>query len=66
MHRLRLSSAIVGHDVKTAHQMGWASIKNGELAIEVIVVWLVVEGRLVEGLKDRGAAEPAQRLRCRR
>lgn len=27
----RLSRAIVGHDVKTARQMGWASIKNGEL-----------------------------------
>ena len=27
----RLSRAIVGHDVKTAQQMGWASIKNGEL-----------------------------------
>ncbi|HVR09994.1 MAG TPA: hypothetical protein VMW75_18260 [Thermoanaerobaculia bacterium] len=44
------------------------SIATGlrELAIEVTVVRLVVEGRLVEGLKDRGAAEPAQRLlgRC--
>ena len=27
----RLSRAIVGHDVKTARQMGWATIKNGEL-----------------------------------
>jgi hypothetical protein len=27
----RLSRVIVGHDVKTAQQMGWASIKNGEL-----------------------------------
>ena len=27
----RLSRSIVGHDVKTAHQMSWASIKNGEL-----------------------------------
>jgi hypothetical protein len=27
----RLSRAIVGHEVKTARQMGWASIKNGEL-----------------------------------
>ncbi|HEX6902188.1 MAG TPA: DUF5615 family PIN-like protein [Thermoanaerobaculia bacterium] len=27
----RLSRDIVGHDVKTARQMGWASIKNGEL-----------------------------------
>ena len=29
----RLSRAIVGHDVKTAQQMGWASIKNGELLV---------------------------------
>jgi predicted nuclease of predicted toxin-antitoxin system len=27
----RLSRDIVGHDVKTARQMGWATIKNGEL-----------------------------------
>ena len=27
----RLSRSIVGHEVKTARQMGWATIKNGEL-----------------------------------
>jgi len=27
----RLSRAIVGHDVKTARQMGWLTLKNGEL-----------------------------------
>lgn len=27
----RLSRDIVGHEVKTAHHMGWATIKNGEL-----------------------------------
>jgi hypothetical protein len=27
----RLSRDIVGHDVKTARQMNWASVKNGEL-----------------------------------
>lgn len=27
----RLSRDIIGHDVKTARQMGWATIKNGEL-----------------------------------
>ena len=27
----RLSRDIVGHDVKTARQMGWTAIKNGEL-----------------------------------
>jgi hypothetical protein len=27
----RLSRDIPGHDVKTARQMGWMAIKNGEL-----------------------------------
>ena len=27
----RLVSQIVGHEVKTARQMGWSTIKNGEL-----------------------------------
>lgn len=27
----RLSRDIAGHDIKTAHQMGWAMIKNGDL-----------------------------------
>lgn len=27
----RLAMDIAGHDVKTVHQMGWATIKNGEL-----------------------------------
>jgi hypothetical protein len=27
----RLARDIVGHDVKTARQMGWATVKNGEL-----------------------------------
>jgi hypothetical protein len=27
----RLAKEIVGHDVKTVPQMGWATIKNGEL-----------------------------------
>jgi hypothetical protein len=27
----RLSRSIPGHDVKTARQMGWAAVKNGEL-----------------------------------
>jgi hypothetical protein len=29
----RLAREIVGHDVKTARQMGWTTIKNGELLI---------------------------------
>ena len=27
----RLSRDIVGHEVKTARQMGWSTVKNGEL-----------------------------------
>jgi Domain of unknown function (DUF5615) len=27
----RLARELVGHDVKTARQMGWTAIKNGEL-----------------------------------
>ena len=27
----RLSREIAGHEVKTAHQMGWSTIRNGEL-----------------------------------
>ncbi len=27
----RLGRDIVGHEIKTARQMGWTSIKNGEL-----------------------------------
>ena len=27
----RLARDIVGHEVKTAHQMGWSTIENGEL-----------------------------------
>lgn len=29
----RLARDIVGHDVKTARQMGWDTIKNGELLV---------------------------------
>jgi len=29
----RLTRSIVGHDVKTARQMGWSAIKNGELLV---------------------------------
>jgi hypothetical protein len=27
----RLARDIVGHEVRTAHQIGWATLKNGEL-----------------------------------
>jgi hypothetical protein len=45
----RLSRSIEGHDVKTAHQMGWASVKNGELltqAAEHFDVFVTVDRNL--------------------
>jgi hypothetical protein len=45
----RLSRAITGHDVKTARQMGWTSIKNGELlalASEFFDVFVTVDRNL--------------------
>jgi hypothetical protein len=45
----RLSRDIVGHDVKTARQMGWATIENGELlavASEHFDVFVTVDRNL--------------------
>jgi uncharacterized protein DUF5615 len=45
----RLSRALVGHDVRTARQMGWTSIKNGELlalASERFDVFVTVDRNL--------------------
>jgi hypothetical protein len=45
----RLSRAIVGHDVRTAQQMGWTAIKNGELlalASESFDVFITVDRNL--------------------
>jgi hypothetical protein len=45
----RLSRDIPGHDVKTARQMGWATIKNGELlslAAEQFDVFVTVDRNL--------------------
>lgn len=45
----RLSHDIKGHDVKTARQMGWTSIKNGELlalASERFDVFVTVDRNL--------------------
>src|ERR1700732_1202748 len=42
---------LVGGD---AAPLGSVATGLRELAIEVIVVWLVVEGRLVDGLRERG------------
>lgn len=45
----RLSRGIIGHDVKTARQMGWETIKNGELltlASEEFDVFVTVDRNL--------------------
>jgi hypothetical protein len=45
----RLSRDITGHDVKTARQMGWATITNGELlslAAEQFDVFVTVDRNL--------------------
>ena len=45
----RLSRDLVGHEVKTARQMGWTTIKNGELlglASEQFDVFLTVDRNL--------------------
>jgi hypothetical protein len=45
----RLARDIVGHDVKTARQMGWTAIKNGELlalAAEQFDVFVMVDRNL--------------------
>jgi hypothetical protein len=45
----RLSRDVAGHDVKIAHQMGWTTIKNGELlalAAEQFDVFVTVDRNL--------------------
>ena len=45
----RLSRAISGHEVKTARQMGWTTIRNGELlkfASEQFDVFVTVDRNL--------------------
>jgi hypothetical protein len=46
----RLSRSIIGHDVKTARQMGWSAITNGELlalAAQEFDVFVTVDRNLV-------------------
>lgn len=61
----RLSREIVGHDVKTARQMGWATIKNGEwlkLAAEHFDVFnLSFQQNVACGDRARGEIKPACR-----
>ena len=45
----RLSRELQGHDVRTARQMGWATIKNGELldlACKAFDVFVTVDRKL--------------------
>jgi hypothetical protein len=45
----RLSRDLQGHEVKTARQMGWATVKNGELLVlasETFDVFVTVERKL--------------------
>jgi len=45
----RLSRHIVGHDVRSARQMGWTAVKNGELlalASEHFEVFVTVDQNL--------------------
>jgi hypothetical protein len=45
----RLSRAILGHEVRTARQMGWTTIKNGELlklASQAFDVFVTVDRNL--------------------
>jgi hypothetical protein len=62
----RLSRDIIGHDVKTAHQMGWATIKNGELlslAAEHFGVFVTVDRNLAfqQNIAGLPIADRAQR-----
>jgi hypothetical protein len=46
----RLSRDLMGHEVKTARQRGWSSIKNGELlalAAQVFDVFVTVDQNLM-------------------
>jgi hypothetical protein len=45
----RLGRDIIGHDVKTAHQMGWATVQNGALlalALQHFDVFVIVDRNL--------------------
>jgi hypothetical protein len=45
----RLARDIIGHEVKTARQMGWSTIKNGELlalAVKEFDVFVTVDRNL--------------------
>jgi hypothetical protein len=66
----RLARDIVGHEVKAVHQMGWATIKNGELlalASQHFDVFVTVDRNLAfpaksNRLLDCGGRHPEDRL----
>ncbi|MBV8208901.1 MAG: DUF5615 family PIN-like protein [Burkholderiaceae bacterium] len=67
----RLARDIVGHDVKTARQMGWSTIKNGELlalASQNFDVFVTVDRNLVfqQNLKALSVAVIVLRARTNR
>jgi hypothetical protein len=66
----RLAREIVGHDVKTARQMGWATIKNGELltlAANQFDVFVTVDRNLCfqQNLVSRHCASGENESTCR-
>ncbi len=64
----RLSRDIVGHDVKTAPQMGWAGVRNGELlalAADGFDVFVTVDRNLSFQQRVEIHAVAVIVLRCR-
>jgi predicted nuclease of predicted toxin-antitoxin system len=64
----RLSRELLGHDVKTARQMGWATIKNGELlalASKTFDVFVTVDRKLPSQQNLSGLALAVVVLRAR-
>ena len=67
----RLSRDIPGHDVKTARQMGWTAIKNGELlalVAEAFDVFVTVDRNLAlqQDVADLSIAVVVLRARSNR
>jgi hypothetical protein len=67
----RLSRELHGHEVKTAHQMGWSTIQNGELlalAAKAFDVFVTVDRKLPsqQNLSGLGIAVVVLRARTNR
>jgi len=63
----RLAREIAGHDVKSARQMRWTAIKNGELlalAAKEFDVFVTVDQNLAR--EQRPSAYPMRSLSCKR